>query len=846
MKRLQIFVLLMMTFFASMVVSGSELEDHYWIRLKFTDKISFQDALKDVQTARLDITGVSLQEYHLDLVVSEKTFELLASTYDLEILREPGKALLVDPEYLDPDEMIDILVSYAGIYPDLTKLISIGDTEEDRTVYAMKITENADEEEDKLSILFNAQHHAREVMTGEILVDMIDYLLTNYGTDPQVTHWVDTYNIWIVPHVNPDGINYVFSSYDMWRKDRHPPPPGYTDYGIDPNRNYPSFWGSCGGSSGSPSSEIYRGQFPAESYCVDNMITFASSVKPVFSISYHSYSELVIYPYGCNGSYTPDQEAIAAIGQGLASVIERDNGTLGYTPGTCWEILYATDGGDIDWYYTDLGTFPFVLEVNASSFQPSYSQWRDVTVERQRAGWQYLLNRLEGPMITGYVIDACTGEPLQGAEFSLQEIPLTSDELPRVTNSYGRFWYPVIPGDYHMVASADGYGTTVMPVSVGNSRAERTVVLVPDGSYGVFPTDTMIYDFYGEPKDVIGIGEIVNLELSAMSIGSTTNVTAALTTTDPNIVVLNGFAELGDIPDGETGTTLEPHFEIQSSPAAPEGHIAECTITFSADQQLCSPQSTIFLEISNFVYQCPVYQENLDADPGYTIDNSGSNGWAFGEPTTGVSGPYSGSYCFGTNLSGNYSNNSDYRLTSTPFDCTDLVDTELHFYRFLQNELNYDTAYVKVSNDNINWTVVWSGYAQDTDWTEQVINISEIADGQPAVYVRWRLRSDYYVTDLGFYIDDISICGRTTPEIPPTPVPTWTPNECINNGDVNQDSVVTAGDAQLAFQIALGVYSPTYQEECAADCNGNGIVTAGDAQEIFLTALGSASCVDPI
>jgi len=75
--------------------------------------------------------------------------------------------------------------------------------------------------------------------------------------------------------------------------------------------------------------------------------------------------------------------------------------------------------------------------------------------------------------------------------------------------------------------------------------------------------------------------------------------------------------------------------------------------------------------------------------------------------------------------------------------------------------------------------------------------------------------------------------------------PTPTPN-CIHHGDVTLDGDITAGDAQLAFLIALGSYSPTYEEACAADCNGNDEVTAGDAQQIFLTALGSGACVDPL
>ncbi|HPQ40600.1 MAG TPA: DUF1566 domain-containing protein [bacterium] len=80
----------------------------------------------------------------------------------------------------------------------------------------------------------------------------------------------------------------------------------------------------------------------------------------------------------------------------------------------------------------------------------------------------------------------------------------------------------------------------------------------------------------------------------------------------------------------------------------------------------------------------------------------------------------------------------------------------------------------------------------------------------------------------------------------PGPDPTPTPGECLNHGDVTLDGMHTATDAQLAFLIALGSYSPSFEEACAADCSGDGSVTAGDAQTIFLAVLGSGQCADPL
>jgi hypothetical protein len=70
--------------------------------------------------------------------------------------------------------------------------------------------------------------------------------------------------------------------------------------------------------------------------------------------------------------------------------------------------------------------------------------------------------------------------------------------------------------------------------------------------------------------------------------------------------------------------------------------------------------------------------------------------------------------------------------------------------------------------------------------------------------------------------------------------------ECLHTGDINEDDVLTAGDAQSAFQIALALWTPTYQQACAADCTGDGTVTSGDAQAIFLAALGLGTCTHDV
>jgi len=157
---------------------------------------------------------------------------------------------------------------------------------------------------------------------------------------------------------------------------------------------------------------------------------------------------------------------------------------------------------------------------------------------------------------------------------------------------------------------------------------------------------------------------------------------------------------------------------------------------------------------------------------------------------------------------------------------------------------SYDHASFRVSTNGSSWTTIWDhsgGSFTDTDWQTMTYDISSYADCEATVYLGWVMGStDSSVTYCGWNVDDVEIWAESS--VPATP----TPNPCVNHGDTNLDGSITAGDAQMAFQIALGQITPTYEQECAGDCNGDGSVTAGDAQQIFMTALGTATCADPL
>ena len=160
------------------------------------------------------------------------------------------------------------------------------------------------------------------------------------------------------------------------------------------------------------------------------------------------------------------------------------------------------------------------------------------------------------------------------------------------------------------------------------------------------------------------------------------------------------------------------------------------------------------------------YEWTLDTNPGWTTSWS----WAFGQPTgQGGShgGPdptsgYTGTNVYGYNLYGDYSNNlPEVHLTSTAFDCSGLYNVHLKFWRWLGVESpTFDHAYVRVSTDGTEWITVWENTEEiaDVSWVEMDIDIRDIADEQPTVYLRWTMgETDPGGTWCGWNIDDVQI-----------------------------------------------------------------------------------------
>jgi carboxypeptidase T len=260
------------------------------------------------------------------------------------------------------------LNNLAEAYPNIARVVSIGETGEGREIWAIKITDNPDDEEPgEQKAMFTGVTHAREWATHEAVLYLAERLTSGYADDPQVKHIVDNAVVWLVPVVNPDGYEYTWTSQRLWRKNRRINE-GSGCRGVDINRNYAVQWGyDDSGSSGSPCSDLYRGASPASEPETTAIQELMQREKFAIGVSYHTYSQLVLFPWGYEADITAESfSAHRAVGRKYAELVEAEHGQV-YYPGQEAYTLYPINGGYTDFGYGDAGAHSFLVEQRPTS-----------------------------------------------------------------------------------------------------------------------------------------------------------------------------------------------------------------------------------------------------------------------------------------------------------------------------------------------------------------------------------------------------------------------------------------------------------------------------------------------
>ncbi|CAA6798467.1 MAG: Carboxypeptidase T precursor (EC [uncultured Aureispira sp.] len=279
--------------------------------------------------------------------------------------------------YLTYQQMLDNLDSMASKYPNLITTKTVIDptnlTHENRPIYWLKISDNPNVDENEPEALYTAVHHAREPLALSQLIYYMWYLLENYDTDAEIQYLLENTELYFLPCLNPDGYVYNESTNPngggMWRKNRRN---NGGSYGVDLNRNYGyAFAHDNIGSSGSPTSDTYRGTAAFSEPETQNMRDFCNAHDFTFAFNYHTYGNLLIYPWAYNDQLTPDSTEYRA----YAGVMTKENN---YAYGTNMETIgYSTNGDADDWFYGEQTTKNKILtmtpEASSGGFWPAAS-----------------------------------------------------------------------------------------------------------------------------------------------------------------------------------------------------------------------------------------------------------------------------------------------------------------------------------------------------------------------------------------------------------------------------------------------------------------------------------------
>jgi len=225
-------------------------------------------------------------------------------------------------------------------------------THQGRSMYYVKLSDNPDVNESEPKIYYQALVHAREPMGMQQLFFYMWYLLENYNTDPEIQYFLNNCEMYFVPCGNPDGYEQNRqtnpSGGGMWRKNRRN---NGSSYGVDLNRNFGYMWGYDNvGSTPTPSDETYRGPSAFSEPETQAIKSLCESVEPVLLLDYHTFSDVLLYPWGYISEKCPDSTLYDV----YSSYLTSENNFVYGTPQEA--IGYNANGGSFDWYYGEQTT----------------------------------------------------------------------------------------------------------------------------------------------------------------------------------------------------------------------------------------------------------------------------------------------------------------------------------------------------------------------------------------------------------------------------------------------------------------------------------------------------------
>lgn len=323
-------------------------------------------------------------------------------------LSQPSSFPRPDAAFHDYARVKASLAATAAAHPELVSLLNIGSSLQGRDILALRFNTDAQGEEPsaKPGVVFLGTHHAREHLSTEVPLLLAKWLAANKDRS-DVKGLLTTRDVYFIPLVNPDGAEHDHADcrpdadscrYKWHRKNMRDNGDG--SRGVDLNRNYGFKW-NTGGASDDPGSDIYHGPAPfsePETQAVRRFVEERPNLKAL--LSYHTFSELVLYPWGHTYNPIDDGPALAA----YKALAGKFGELTGYTPKQSSD-LYIASGDTTDWAWGEKKIFSFTFELTPKSswdggFYPG-AKAIDPTFQKNIAPMLYLLEMADDPYRAG-------------------------------------------------------------------------------------------------------------------------------------------------------------------------------------------------------------------------------------------------------------------------------------------------------------------------------------------------------------------------------------------------------------------------------------------------------------
>lgn len=364
------------------------------------------------------------------------------------------------------DGYVQMMNDYATTYPNLCQVTQFGTSIQNRKLLMVKITSNVNTT--KPRFFYTSSMHGDETGGYVLCLRMIDYLLSNYGTNPRITNLVDNIEIYINPLANPDG-TYRGGNNTVNGAIR------YNANFIDINRNFPD-----------PADGPHPDGNPWQVETIAFM-DLAEAYQFNMSANFHGGAEVVNYPWDTWSRLHPDNNWWVLVANEYADTAQfyspagyfDDFGT-GITNGYQW---YRITGGRQDYMtYFQQGR-EFTLEISNTKLYPA-AQLPNLWEYNYRSMLNYMEQCLYG--IHGVVTDSITGIPIKAMVFVKNYDMDSSMVFTRLP--YGNYYRPIASGTRTLEYSAPGYVTkTISGIQTSNyTTTTQNVQLRPLGVWADF------------------------------------------------------------------------------------------------------------------------------------------------------------------------------------------------------------------------------------------------------------------------------------------------------------------------------------------------------------------------